>query len=704
MNLHRIVINRAAGIPVGQLAVLLVFIPLLAMGVASQARAVTYYATYELNGGTATKSNQTYSASATDTSGVWATNSGGLTLNSCTISTTGNSSDVNSSSQYGLNAGVLATAAGKITIAGGSVTTSGSGANGLFATGSGSSISMSNGTITATGGNAHGVDVTYTGSITLNNVNVSTSGASSSALATDFGGGTVNVTGGTITASSTASGSHSAGIYSTGTISVTGATVSSLGDCGGVIDGANAIYLTNTALSGTVEGIKTWKTAPASGTATVTINGGSLTASAGDAFYVTGTTGNAATGTITVKGGAAITASTGKILNVDSSSTATFAADGETLTGNLIADSTSSITAKLQNSTTLTGVVNRAAMTIDSTSVWYGIAGSVLTSLSNSGKVSSKTNSPGLLTISGAYTQASTGTLNIELGGTTAGSTYDKISVTGAATLAGTLNLDLVNDFIPTVGQTFNILTYGSKSGTFSSITYSDQGLTCSVAYNSPYAQLTVTAVSIFDWKGGDSSGTINWNIASNWNPGTGVPDGAGVQVRFGNQASANNVVDMISAGRTIGGADFYSTTSTTIQSTGGYSLTLDNGSNISTIAVAGSHTISAPVILNSDASITGVGTLNLSGGVTGNHGLSISGNVISEHSGECSYNRQRRNSYHSSYSRRANGIKREPYIRSRTIHSRPPGHRCNQPASLHLATAKVECKQRSKTVALIGA
>ena len=151
-----------AGSAIKRLVIFIVVVLMLVIGIVSPVRAVTYYATYKLNGGTAIQSNQTYSASVTDTSGVWATNSGALTLNSCTITTTGNSSDVNSSSQYGLNAGVLATAAGTINLSGGSVTTSGSGANGLFATGSGSSITMSNGTITATGGNAHGVDVTYT--------------------------------------------------------------------------------------------------------------------------------------------------------------------------------------------------------------------------------------------------------------------------------------------------------------------------------------------------------------------------------------------------------------------------------------------------------------------------------------------------------------------------------------------------------------
>jgi hypothetical protein len=346
---------------------------------------------YTQSGGTVTKTNETYVASATDASGVLVTNAGVFTLSNSRITTTGNSSNVNNSSQYGTNAGVLANSGGKVTIAVGAVSTSGSGANGLFATGSGSSISMSNGTITATGGNAHGVDVTYGGTVTLTNVNVTTSGASSSAVATDFGGGTVNVTGGTIIAGSTSANSHSAAIYSTGSISVSGATATSRGDNGSVIDGANSISLTNTTLMCALHGFKLWKTAPTSGTATVTIQGGSVTAAGGDAFYITGETGNGANGAITVKGGATISASTGNIMNVISSSTGSFTADGVTLTGNLVADTTSTLTVTLQNQTTLQGIVQRAAMTMDSTSVWHVTGNSNLTNVADASGISGLT-------------------------------------------------------------------------------------------------------------------------------------------------------------------------------------------------------------------------------------------------------------------------------------------------------------------------
>jgi hypothetical protein len=336
---------------------------------------------YTLNGGTATQTGQTYAATLTDQSAVYVLNSGNLTLNSCTATKTGDASNSNNSSQYGINAGILANSAGVIIISGGSVTTNALGANGIFASGSGSSITMSDATISASGASAHGVDVTYGGSITLTNVNVTTNGESSSALATDFGGGTVTVTGGTISAASTSANSHSAGIYSTGTISVTNATVSSVADCGGVIDGANSIILTNTSLTGNVEGIKLWKTAPASGNATVTISGGSLNSTAGDAFYVTGETGNVASASISLSNGANVTAGTGNLLKVLSSSSATLTADAEILSGNLVTSGGGTITATLQNNSSLTGVINTAALTLDENSTWTLSGNSILTTI-----------------------------------------------------------------------------------------------------------------------------------------------------------------------------------------------------------------------------------------------------------------------------------------------------------------------------------
>lgn len=79
--------------------------------------------------------------------------------------------------------------------------------------------------------------------------------------------------------------------------------------------------------------------------------------------------------------------------------------------------------------------------------------------------------SPGILTINGAYTQGSAGHLSIEIGGLSVGTQYDRLVVSGTATLDGVLNVTLINGFQPGVGDAFEVLDYGSHSGAFSTIT-----------------------------------------------------------------------------------------------------------------------------------------------------------------------------------------------------------------------------------------
>ncbi|MBK8101304.1 MAG: hypothetical protein IPK26_29835 [Planctomycetes bacterium] len=73
----------------------------------------------------------------------------------------------------------------------------------------------------------------------------------------------------------------------------------------------------------------------------------------------------------------------------------------------------------------------------------------------------------GALTIQGNFTQTAGGTLAIELGGTTA-TTYDRLLLTGAgaATFAGTLATTLFGGFTPVAGNTFDPVTYTSRTGT----------------------------------------------------------------------------------------------------------------------------------------------------------------------------------------------------------------------------------------------
>jgi hypothetical protein len=80
--------------------------------------------------------------------------------------------------------------------------------------------------------------------------------------------------------------------------------------------------------------------------------------------------------------------------------------------------------------------------------------------------------SAGPLNIAGSYSPGSTGTLAIGISGaTTAGTDFGKLAATGAVTLNGTLAIQTQSGYTPPLGTTYTILTGGSVSGTFSSVT-----------------------------------------------------------------------------------------------------------------------------------------------------------------------------------------------------------------------------------------
>ncbi len=83
---------------------------------------------------------------------------------------------------------------------------------------------------------------------------------------------------------------------------------------------------------------------------------------------------------------------------------------------------------------------------------------------SNNGIISPGT-SIGTLSIIGNLIQMPSSAINIEIGGT---AQYDQLNINGAVTLGGTLNVSLTGGFTPSIGDTFTILNYISKSGTFS--------------------------------------------------------------------------------------------------------------------------------------------------------------------------------------------------------------------------------------------
>ncbi len=92
--------------------------------------------------------------------------------------------------------------------------------------------------------------------------------------------------------------------------------------------------------------------------------------------------------------------------------------------------------------------------------------GSVLGSVANNAATMAPGLSAGQFTVEGEYTQGTEGTLEIEIGGTDP-SAFDALTVTGTATLAGTLHVTDINDFAPAPGDVFVALTAAQVNGTF---------------------------------------------------------------------------------------------------------------------------------------------------------------------------------------------------------------------------------------------
>jgi hypothetical protein len=78
--------------------------------------------------------------------------------------------------------------------------------------------------------------------------------------------------------------------------------------------------------------------------------------------------------------------------------------------------------------------------------------------------------STGELQVNGTYAQNSGGALDVTIGGTTAGTKFDQLNVSGTASLNGTLNITLASGYTPAIGNTFDILNATSVSGNFSTI------------------------------------------------------------------------------------------------------------------------------------------------------------------------------------------------------------------------------------------
>ncbi|HXR07557.1 MAG TPA: hypothetical protein VN765_09525, partial [Candidatus Acidoferrum sp.] len=341
---------------------------------------------FTVDGTTQTVANKTISSDATNVSGVYVLNGGNLVLSNVTVTTTGDTSSQDNSSFNGQNAGVLVNHNSRVAIFGGSISTTGGGANGLFAYGAGAFGSMTGGSITATGDGGHGAMTSGGGSLAITNVVVTTERIHGGAIATDRGGGTIWVVGGKITAH----GPDSPGIYSTSDIRAENATFIATGSEGAVIEGRNSIALKNCEMSGAAKcGVMIYQSF--SGDAegregTFNMDGGSLSAAEGPLFFVNNTRG------IIHLRGVNLSAASGVLVNAAASrwgrsgsngGHVELTAENQALAGDIAADKISSAAVTLKNHSALTGAMHNATLALDATSEWKVTADSTLTSLTD---------------------------------------------------------------------------------------------------------------------------------------------------------------------------------------------------------------------------------------------------------------------------------------------------------------------------------
>ena len=370
--------------------------------------------------GDGTYSDTTYTSTGDDENAL-RVDGATVTLDSITVDkSAGATSNTEDGDFYGMNAALLATNGATVTIKNATVTSSAQNGNGVFSYGSGTTVNISDSTITTTADNSGGIQTTGGGTTNASNLVVETSGNSSAAIRSDRGGGTVNVSGGAYTSN----GYNSPAVYSTADITVKNANLTANNSEALVIEGKNSItledcYVTGnmsdtkgTSSSENVHNVMIYQSMSGDadvGTSVFSMTGGSLVGNSGDMFYITNThclltlsgvniVNNDADGALLRVFGNS--ASRGWGTAGSNGAEVEFTADGQTLTGDIIVDSISTLTMTMKNGSTFTGTINivdnaeggaavsdNAVVTIESGCTWNLTGNCTLTSLVNNGTI-----------------------------------------------------------------------------------------------------------------------------------------------------------------------------------------------------------------------------------------------------------------------------------------------------------------------------
>ena len=277
---------------------------------------------------------------------------------------TGDTTSDDNSNFRGQNAVVLGIEGSQINIKGSNITSNSKGSNAVFATGEGSVINVENTNIHTKSDSSRGLDATYKGTVNGKNLTITTEGAHSATLATDRGEGTINAE----AAKLTTSGAGSPVIYSTGNIMVNNVNGIANNSEIGVVEGKNSITLTNSNVTGYKDNgfmlYQSFSGNAENGIARLKAENNTLTTHATGAFlYVNNTTAE-----VDLSNNAISMPNTSTLVKAAADSRLgktgengghlTLRTSNQELSGNIMADSISTIALDMTNGSSLVGAVN----------------------------------------------------------------------------------------------------------------------------------------------------------------------------------------------------------------------------------------------------------------------------------------------------------------------------------------------------------
>ena len=308
---------------------------------------------------------------------------------------TGNTASDDNSNFRGQNAVVLGIDGSQINIKGSNITSNSKGSNAVFATGENSVINVENTNIHTKSDSSRGLDATYKGTVNGKNLTITTEGAHSATLATDRGEGTITAE----AAKLTTSGEGSPVIYSTGNIMVNNVNGIANNSEIGVVEGKNSITLTNSNVTGYKDNgfmlYQSFSGDAENGIARLKAENNTLTTHATGAFlYVNNTTAE-----VDLSNNAISMPNTSTLVKAAADSRwgktgengghLTLCTSNQELSGNIMADSISTIALDMTNGSSLVGAVNtdntakEVTVKLSKDSNWILTGDSYVKSLSN---------------------------------------------------------------------------------------------------------------------------------------------------------------------------------------------------------------------------------------------------------------------------------------------------------------------------------